>query len=248
MKLPNLILILSLLLLDNLFGQTNQTGRLIFPWLLPESQSNIVVTANPEHPIPCPLAYTNLISNTNLFTPAEQKIFTEIVQKYKNVTTNTGPSGTTFTGLEMRQWNINNPPFNIKFPVGCFVYTNSGAHEEIAYYARTLVAMFRTQSGDGYNVQLDRGRLLTYLEYRSGVLDGLSMEGGIFDADHCTEWARFVNGKIVGKFIGWNQGGAIIMQAEFKEPFDFLKYSVGKFDLAWDKVPATQTNSAPSTP
>ncbi len=55
--------------------------RLIFPFLKPESQSNIIVTANWEHPLPCPSEYTNLISNTNLFTPAEQRLIKEIPLK-----------------------------------------------------------------------------------------------------------------------------------------------------------------------
>ena len=220
----------------------SRAERLFLPFLTPESQSSVIVTAAPEHEMPCPLQYTNLFSNTNLFSPVEQKLLKEIPLKYQSVTTNAGPVGTVFKGIELRQWKIERPrSVTMTLSVSCFTYTNSNAREEIGNYGGTTIVIFRTRFGDGYNLQISHNRLLQYQEYKDGKLDGLCIKS-IFDADHCNEWARFVKGKIVGKFIGWSQNGKIDMEAKFKEPFDFLKSTFGKFDLAWTEVPTQDGN------
>jgi hypothetical protein len=242
------------LVLFSVIGTTANADRLIFPLLRLESQSNIVVTAGigqavGEHRIPCPPEYTNLLSNTNLFSTAEVQRLKAIPLKYKSITTNSGPAGAIFKGMVERQWRFGNRITT--FRVSCFAYTNFNAWEEISISgAEETMVNFRLESGDGYNVQLSDGRnarVIRYEEYKNGVLDGLYVSQG-FDEDHCTMWARFVRGKIVGKFISWNHYGQIDAEAEFKEPFDFLKYAVGKADMSWDKVPTTQTNSVPNRP
>jgi len=238
MKLKNYTVGLALF---SIIGMTAHAERLIFPFLRPECQSNIVVTADLGHPIPCPPEYTNLLSNTNLFSTAEVERLKAIQLKYKNITTNSGPADTIFKGMVERQWRIGKRVTT--FQVSCFAYTNSAAWEEIAVASiEGTMVNFRTESGDGYNVQLINGRVTRYEEYKNGVLDGLYVSVGF---DHCGVWARFVKGKIVGKFIAWNHYGPIDAEAEFKEPFDFLKYAVGKADMSWDKMPTTQTNSIP---
>jgi len=248
MKLKYITLVLSLLYsTGNLLGQTNYEQHLIFPLLTPECQSNLVVTATPEHSKPCTPENTNLLSNTNLFSPAEQQLLKEIPLKYKSVTTNSGPAGTVFKGLAVRQWKLQQELVKT-FPVSCFVYTNFEAREEIAFMSsRTTIASFRTQFGDGYDVNLIDGELVQYQQYKNGVLDGLCI-GGVFDVVHCGHWARFVKGKLLGNFYYWDREGNIIMDAEFKEPFDFLKYEMKKFDLAWTEAPTNTTNSAQNSP
>jgi len=243
MKQRRLILVLSMLFFACI---TARAERLVFPLLLPECQSNIVITADPDHRRTCPPEYTNLISNTNLFSPAERKLLKEIPLKYKEVTTNSGPDGTVFNGYALRQWTVGK--FSKTFQVSCFAYTNSAAQVEIAFMdSRQTIASFRTQSGDGYDVNLIDGRLVQYQEHKNGVLDGLLMKS-VFDADHCNEWARFVKGKILGKYIMWDGDSRILAEAEFKKPFYFVKCAIGKFDLTWEKVVATQTNSILSSP
>ena len=247
MKPQFIVFGLSLLFVGNLSAQTNAPERLFLPFLTPESQSNVIVTAVPGRQRPCPPEYTNLISNTNLFTPAEKKLIGEIPLKYKNVTTNIGPVGTVFQGIEWRELKFKGQIIR-KSQVSCYVYTNSGAREEIAFLQpQQIFIVYRTQSGDGYNVNLLDGRFLgPFKEYKHGVMDGLSIGQG-FDKEHCNTWSRYVNGEMVGKFLGWGESGELLFEAEFKEPFDISKNSLAPFDDTWERVPAGQTNSIPNS-
>jgi len=244
MKLRCYTLIIGLFFAVCIFAQPNQSKRLFFPFLNLESQTNIVVVATWEHPQVCSMEYTNLISNTNLFSVTDQKLFQEITLKYRGVATNQGPVGTVFKETGFRQWKAGKL---IKiFPIVCFVYTNSAAQEEIAFSDRAFFAKYRTQQGDGYDVQFIDGSLNEYQEYKNGVLDGLcTIFGG--NVNHCNIWARFVKGKIVGKFIMWGEDGLIRLEAEFNTPFDYLKNQTVKFDLAWTEVPTNSTGSAQSS-
>lgn len=214
-----------------------------------QSQSNIIVTADFDHPKPCPPEYTNLISNTNLFSPAEQEKLKEITLKYQNVTTNSGPAGSVFKGLELRQEKVET--WTNTFWVACFAYTNSAAQEEIRAYAgpRYIIARFRTQAGDGYDVSVINGSIFAYQEYKNGLLDGLYAvlhdPNHPEETEHCGMWARFVKGKILGKFLTWGQDNKIVVEADFPEPFDFLKNGSTKLDLAWTEI---TTNSVQNPP
>jgi hypothetical protein len=227
--------------------------QLIFPLLPIESQSNIIVTADFDHPKLCLPEYTNLISNTNLFSIAEQNKLNEVTLKYQNVTTNSGPAGSVFKGWGLRRtkYPALGVPTNV-FWVACFTYTNSDAQEEIRSDAVGYIKVrFRTPTGDGYDVSFVKNALITYQEYKHGMLDGLFVALGLIAPsnpkyeEHCGAWARFVNGKILGKFIMWGPnnlvgkqvGFQIVAEAEFKEPFDFLKYQSIPIDLAWTEVP-----------
>ena len=236
--------------------EENKTERLIFPFLPLECQSNVLVTVDLEHPKPCPPEYTNLLSNSNLFSLAEQEKLKVVALKYKNVTTNSGPYGSVFKGFVLRQ--AEGVKFTDKstwievtntFPVACFTHTNSGAKEELASsFNGEIVARFRIQAGDGYDVLLIGGAINKYQEYKNGLLDGLFVEmhdpNNLNDDSHCISWAHFTRGKICGKFLMW-QDDQIIVMAEFKKPFDILKFQTTKMDLAWEKAPTFQTNSAP---
>ena len=71
MKLELPVLSLCLLIVTgNLFGQTNNPSKKLLQGFDAASQSNIEVIANGtfENEVPCPPEYTNVISNTNLFT------------------------------------------------------------------------------------------------------------------------------------------------------------------------------------
>ena len=237
--------------------------RLTLPFLASESQSNIIVIANDDHPIPCPLEYTNLLSNTNLFSMADQEQLKKITLKYQNVSTNKGPAGSVFNELGLRRMKQHaglRVPTNT-FWVACFTYTNSDAQEEIkSEFPGDISTTFRSKTGDGYDAVFANNSLFAYQEYKHGVLDGLFIIGhdpnNPNDKEHCGMWARFTDGKIRGKLIMWEynnftdrqSGFKIMAEAEFKEPFDFLKYQSITLDLAWETVPAAQTNSVPNSP
>jgi len=244
MNLRHLILGLNLL-----FGAciTSQAERMIFPLLTLESQSNIIVTADFDHPKPCPPEYTNLISNTNLFSLAEQKKLKEVTLKYQNVTTNSGPAGSIFKRWGLRQEKVET--WTNTFWVACFAYTNSDNQDEICQNSPgCVVARFRARAGDGYDVSVINGSIFAYQEYKNELLNGLFVvlhdPNNPSDQEHCGMWSRFVKGKILGKFIVWGKDGKIQDLAEFKEPFDFLKNASTKLDLAWTKTPTNKTNSA----
>jgi hypothetical protein len=234
-------LVLSLLISGtSLFIQASHAEQLIFPFLTLESQSNIIVTANFDHPKLCPPDYTNLISNTNFFSIAEQRNLKEAALKYKDVTTNSGPAGSVFKGWGLRQEKVEK--WTNTFWVACFTYTNSDAQEEIRQRASGyIVAKFRTRTGNGYNVSVINGSVFAYQEYKNGLLNGLYVilydPSHPEDKEHCGMWARFLRGKILGKFLMWGQDNKIVVEAEFLKPFDFLKYGSTKLDLEWTEVP-----------
>jgi antitoxin component YwqK of YwqJK toxin-antitoxin module len=107
---------------------------------------------------------------------------------------------------------------------------------------------YRTASENGYDVELYRGILLRYLEYKNGILDGLCVYPNDparpnTKFDRCFAYLRFVKGKALGKYIVWDENGLIASEMEFKKPFDILKYSAAQFDLSWTKLPTNIINS-----
>src|SRR5580698_10534443 len=87
---------------SSILAENKLVGKLIFPFLTLEGQSNIIVTADPEHPKDCSPEYTNLLSNTNLISPTERKKLEEITLKYKDLTSNSGTTGTVFEKWGLR--------------------------------------------------------------------------------------------------------------------------------------------------
>ena len=132
MVLKRIILTIGLVVsATNLFGQTN---RLFIPFLEKESQSNVVVTFSDfVSRQSCPLKYTNVLSNTNLFSMEEQEIIRNIFVKYKNVTTNSGPPGTMLADLYKTNYVIKtkNRTVDVENIIANFQYTNLDAHERI---------------------------------------------------------------------------------------------------------------------
>jgi hypothetical protein len=263
MKMRFYIFCLGLLFIGNI----SNAQRLIFPFLKMEGQSNIVVTADFDHPKPCPPEYTNLISNTNLFSLDEQKKIMEVTLKYKNVTTNSGPPSSVFKGFGLRQLKYaDSTGTNSKLWIARFTYTNSEDQEEIwSYYGQNIVK-FRTEAGDGYDAMFRNNFLITYMEYKDRLPDGLFVFAHDpmypYADEHCAMWTRFVKGKALGKFIVWQVSPTqdqpdskitdsttfkIAAEADFKEPFDFLKYQSIPIETTWTEVPASQTNSVPNS-
>ena len=76
MKPHSLLLGCATLFIVVIFAaQIRSAQPLVTDLLDAASQSNVVVTVSDwDHPGPCPLKYTNVLSNTNLFTPAEQEL------------------------------------------------------------------------------------------------------------------------------------------------------------------------------
>jgi hypothetical protein len=224
-------------------GQTRQWPYIIE--LDERSQSNVVVQVSVDPPQPCPLKYTNVLSNTNLFTPAERELIRAIPAKYEPVTTNSGPPGTVLIGLARAFFNWGD---GLEGVLAHFAYTNSAAREEIAFFgSREKVVKYQSKPGCGYYAQLVDNSLCAYQEFRDGKLNGLFTA---FYQNNCDMWLRFTNGNALGKFLIWGRRGpgepppsGLAVEAEFRQPYDFLKYQQMRFDLTWMDSPTIITNA-----
>jgi hypothetical protein len=250
MKLGLNICIFSLTILSSLlFAQTNGSQRLFFPFLDEACQSNIVVTVSDlDAGQPCPAKYSNILSNTNLFSPEEQKVISSVFEKYKKVTTNSGPVGTTLADLYKTNFTIKaaGRTFQITNWVARYQYTNIEANETI-FFGSGIMSQFRTKSNNGYNVSISRtgeGSMLRFMEIRQGLINGLLAEfddahsQGVewdyrladFNKSYMTEYCQYTNGMVLGKFLMWNPlNNNLGLEAEFKEPCDFEKHKVNPF-------------------
>jgi hypothetical protein len=224
---------------------------LYIPFLEPASQSNVIVSVLSvfDKGDPCPAQYTNVLSNTNLFTPEQQITIKEVLAKYKNVTTNSGPPGTVLIGFY--KTNFIAPPLywvetnaywmahrTNEIWVSTFQHTNSEAQEEIRI-GPGMSARFTTNSNDGYTVsiaQTGSGSLLSFTERKHGSATGLLVrfadlhaQGMTWDRKltnfsdgHLVEYMQTTNGMAFGKWLMWNPStGGLTMAAECKEPYDW---------------------------
>lgn len=212
---------------ENLFGQTNQAKRLFIPSLDEGSQSNIVVTVSDlfGDGQPCPMEYTNIFLNTNLFTIAEQILLTEAPLKYKNMTTNSGPPGTVLVGLYKTNSIIAFAHITNEEWVARFRYTNSQAQDEVTFLdPKTAAVRFQTKSGDEYFLNMRGDSMLAFGQFKHGVANGF---GATFENNRLMSYQHFTNGMTIGKYFMWNpQNNNLLLEAEFNEPYDLEKHRV----------------------
>ncbi|MEI6078307.1 MAG: hypothetical protein WCS94_22195 [Verrucomicrobiota bacterium] len=219
-KPTNIILGLSILLTANLFGQTNQAKQPLIDFLDPDSQTNIIVIKNGDTSWPCPPQYTNLLSNTNLFSPAEQKLLRGVRLKYENVTTNSGPPGSVLASL--------NKDTN-GYWVALFQYTNSDVQDEITFGWK-ITAKHLDKANNGYEVDVsprsgDKNPHIACYQIKHNVMDGLCV--GLSSDDHCLSWMHYSNSMAVGKWLEWwGLDNSLSMEAEFKVPYDIQKHAI----------------------
>jgi len=227
------------------FAGSVETNRLLIPFLDPRSQSNVVVTVSELQGSGrlCPLEVTNVVSNTNLFTSKERELLEQVSVKYRDVTTNSGPPGSILLTLDKTNCVI--PIVNVTnaFWRAVFWYTNLGAYEEVVFVPG-LSARFESRSGDGYIVGFGNvaGHLSMVFEQTTfGVANGLRVEcndmqravgrAGMlpteFTNQHVTTYQHLTNGLTIGKYFMWNpSNNNLVLQAEFKEPYDMKEHSV----------------------
>jgi hypothetical protein len=194
----------------------------------PDSRTNLIIKGYTA----CPPRLTNVISNTNLFTPSEQKLLKEIQFKYKDVTTNSGPLGTVLTGVE----KISN------YYVAHFSYTNSDVHEDIIFGDRSAEARhngnyddfmagfdvplvrYRTKDGNGYDATISRSsdKFWTFAQIKQGKVNGLYVD---FSNDHCQNLLHFVDGKAVGNWLQWDTyTDNHLLEVKIKSSLDYFRY------------------------
>jgi hypothetical protein len=246
MKPRHLIHYLGMLFFASILsGQTNQVNKLFIPFLDKESQSNVIVSVSDlfNTGIPCPKQYTNVISNTNLFSLEEQSLLRDIFMKYRHVTTNSGPPGTQFAGRYKTNLIIKMKNKSVKAEewVTRFQYTNLSAYEDLVIRSG-ISAKFRTLSSDGYNLSIvpsSDGSLLRFMEVKGDLANGVLVEFddihslstnrdfrlANFKGSHLVEYRNYINGMVLGKFLMWNPfNDQLLLEADFKEPYDFQKH------------------------
>lgn len=210
--------------------------RMVFRFLPMECQTNIVVLADYNHWQPADPELTNVISNTNLFTPAERSQLQLVKLKYKNVRTNSGPAGSVFKGWGMRQQHWRQ--YTNSLMVACFVHTNSNDIEEIVspYGVDNYIwVKYRTSKGDGYNAVFMEGTLVAYQEFKNSIQDGLWCQMAYGD-ESLNLWMRFKQGQAVGQFLSWKDSGEITDRTVFKSPCDLLELSPINLSMDWEEV------------
>jgi hypothetical protein len=232
-----------LLFSQNLFGQTNFPARKFIQGLDTASQSNVEVMAGGGlDEVPCPPEYTNVISNTNLFTPEEQKLLEEIPLKYGRVTTNSGPTGSVLV-------NFKATPIKTQYGIywfwtARFQFTNSNAWDEVTPGGDQMNHKVRNKAGDGFDLGYDTynngesvgsgyggpgGPEFWLYQVKHDVRDGLDIH---IEAGRPARLMRFSNGMAVGQYFYWAPyNNKLMIWAKFNEPYDYLKYSEKRFQI-----------------
>lgn len=155
-----------------LFSQANPTGRAYIPFLDKESQTNVIVTVSDVFSSgqPCPASYANVLSNSNLFSLAEQRMINDAFAVFTKVTTNSGPPGTKL--MDIQETNqitkAGNRIGTVKNWIMRYQYTNSQNHVDIMV-GNLILAKFRDKSNDGYNVLITRSGSGSLLAVRRGA-------------------------------------------------------------------------------
>jgi hypothetical protein len=176
---------LTLILVLNaaaLSGRAQETNRMYIPFIDESSQSNVVVTVQElfSEGIPCPLQYTNVIDNTNLFTSQERNLLEKVLVKYAHITTNSGPPGSVFVSLKnaifTNIYYLNKANSVLR---STFRYTNADATETVTFVERGFNADFRPRDGDGYYLGfLDQIHSLglRFVQNKNGIPNGLDIQ------------------------------------------------------------------------
>jgi hypothetical protein len=238
MKTQNLVFVALLLLTGHVFGQKHELEDrvgLLSDLFDPDSRTNMTFIFYTN----CPTRYTNVVANTNLFTPLEQTMLKEVVSKYKTVTTNSGPVGTVLNSLEKTN----------DYYVAHFSYTNLDAHEDIIFGNRTAeaghngsyddfiadsglpLARYRTAGdGNGYDVTINPSDgFSTFAQIKHGKVNGLYV---MFQSGHCKDLLRFADGKAVDKWLEWDiYTDNRLLEVEIKSSLDYFKYMTQRVDM-----------------
>lgn len=233
MKLQYLILILaSSFAANNLFGQTNNSPKKLLQGFDAASQSNIdVIASGFGDEVPCPPEYTNVISNTNLFTPDEQKLLNDITLTYGDETSNSIPPGSVMVSFKATPIQTS---WGTRWDwVARLQFTNTDLTDEITPGGDLYRHKVRNKDGDGYDFNITptkfdlvphdytgvAGPAFWFQQIKHGVKDGLYVE--VIHGDHCSQWMRYSNGWAVDKKLYWDPNyNKLMVWAKFKEPFD----------------------------
>lgn len=224
-------------------------SALLMPLVRPEAQSNIVVKANFENPIPAPMHLTNLLSNTNLFGQADIGAVSNAIRRFSTITNIFSVKGLKLVKTNKCYFVATGRLFNGRYEKGPFtnsftaaVYSDSNNQEtlEIAepQYPGNVSCRIRRPDGTGYNVKFSRGSLASYAQLNNELYDGVYVgfkPGGKYAMpEHCFMWTRFKRGMSNGDFLMWDgTTGILNVWAVLPDGFDFIGNCVDDFAPDW---------------
>lgn len=202
------------------FGQVVYTNHLLIPFLTASSQSNVSVEISDlRRGEVCPLKYTNVVSNTNLFTLDEQALLHDVFTKYSEVKTDCAPAGAVlkklartnmvFMGRTNENW------------MAVFEYTNSAARDNVFFGKHGMSVAHRIKGGNGYNLgmgEVGGGSMLRFNAVRRGRADGLAVD---LLNNRVQSYMHYTNGMVIGEFLMWRpSSGRLLIKANFREPYN----------------------------
>lgn len=207
MKNKHTTLTLCLLILSGkLFAQDIDLDMVLQLPANVQSKMTFIVTNTQA----CPPGYTNTISNTNLFSPAEQTMLEEALTKYNHITTNSGLAGSLQTGFKPDGVSI--------FWTASFQDTNTAATTRVTFKDGKVVEVdFRTTPGNGYDLHFYEFSPSRFYQYKEGKLNGLYLN---FKNLRPISLMRIENQKSVGKWFQWDDHGNLTLEVEFNTPFN----------------------------
>jgi hypothetical protein len=222
------------------------------------SLSNVeVIASGGNDEVPCPPEYTNVISNTNLFTADEQELLNYITQTYGDETSNSVPPGSVMVSFKatpvQTSWGTHWDW------VARLQFTNSDLTDEITPGGDLYRHKVRNRAGDGYDFNIDptaprssaygggSGPDFWFQQMKRGVKDGLFVE--VVHGDHCQQWMRYSNGWAVDKKLYWDPNyNKLAVWAKFKEPFDIDRTHDRDIQAAAEMLRALTTNALNAVP
>jgi hypothetical protein len=236
-----------------LLGQTNSPSRKLLFGFDAASQTDVdVIASGARDEVPCPPEYTNVLSNTNLFTRDEQKLLDEIALVYGNETSNSVPAGSVMVDFHATpmptSWGTN------WLWVAHLKFTNTDLTDEITPGGDLFRHKVRNKDGDGYDFNItptlfhprsygeESGPEFWFQQIKHGVKDGLYVN--VIPGGHCTKWMQFSNGWAVDKKLCWAAGsGELTVWAKFKKPFDIDRTHDMNREIASQMLRAWQNNA-----
>lgn len=228
------------------FSTTNQNGVLLANLLTAGSQSNILVTANAEHPIDCTIENTNRLSNTNLLSPEEAARIDERSRRVKDLKFDSSPNGLTLKKTWTNRVDISvvgksvYPGKKVFMSIGYKRFSDGNTTETWADFLERVIVRRRDKNGDGYDLTgwlEEYGQRVFYQEFAHSLAQGPMVELQFDDDLNKTKilsLVRFDHGLAIERYFTWGRKtGDMTTKAEFQKPYDFINNCIVRYDYSW---------------
>jgi hypothetical protein len=184
------------------FDKTNDAGRPFCSWLREQPDVTVFVLETTARP----LKYTNLISNTNLFSANERDLLQKLFDKYEKLKTNVSESVRTKPG----------DGYDVTYaPAGTFPYSLlDGLPKETRPTNQPNMEMFPDIVPISYRSPMK------LQEIKHNQLNGIRVElyGG-----HPVSLLHFKDDKAVGDWFNWSTNGNLRLHVRFNKPYPLFE-------------------------